>query len=294
VTTFALLTPGPRYSDWHPGPPQLVLSDLDGTYLEPDESVPDDLRAATVAALESGVRFGFATGRLPAGLPALGLESHEQYGPHIVHNGAQVTGGSAPEVTDAVSPLREAHVRHLMRICADHGLYGEFFTAEGFFVTYAEPRAAASWETISGAPDGLMSEWRGEAPIIKATVIDYEPSDLSVLVTEITEVGVTAEVSTAPVAPGAAFINVTAGASKGTALDHILTVLQLDAASVIVIGDGLNDVSMLERAGTAVVVAGAPAAVIAHAHLIAPTPVPVLGALTQLVIPAASEKTHRV
>lgn len=290
--TPAPLIPGPRYADWRPAPPRLVMSDLDGTYLEPDESVPDELRAATVATIVSGVRFGFATGRLPAGLPTLGLEEHEGFGPHIVHNGAQVTGGSEPELTDTVTALTEPQVRQLVHLCTARGLYGEFFTADGFLVTHAEPRALPSWETISGAPDGMMSDWTAGTAIIKATVIDYAPVDLAALVGEITAAGVTAEVSTAPVAPGAAFVNVTAGASKGTALDHVLDALQLDSASVIVIGDGLNDVSMLERAGTAVVVAGAPAAVLAHAHLVAPAPMPALAALTALVIEAATPSTR--
>jgi hypothetical protein len=49
--------------------------------------------AATIEALETGIGFSFATGRLPAGLPTNSLADYSLFRPPITHNGAQVIAG---------------------------------------------------------------------------------------------------------------------------------------------------------------------------------------------------------
>src|ERR671933_1888465 len=43
--------------------PQLIVSDLDGTFLSPDGTVSDQNRAAVLAAQDVGIPVVFATGR---------------------------------------------------------------------------------------------------------------------------------------------------------------------------------------------------------------------------------------
>lgn len=56
--------------------------------------------------------------------------------------------------------------------------------------------------------------------------------------------------------------------NKAVGIEVVTSVLGVDRADVIAIGDGHNDVEMLEYAGTGVAVAGAPEVVLAHASMV--------------------------
>jgi len=63
----------------------------------------------------------------------------------------------------------------------------------------------------------------------------------------------------APAYPEVDFINVLSpGVSKGKALEALASHLEIPLTEVMAIGDGVNDVSMLTRAGLAVVMGSAP------------------------------------
>jgi hydroxymethylpyrimidine pyrophosphatase-like HAD family hydrolase len=256
--TVSTLQPGPRFAEWMPARPTFIVSDLDGTYITADDTAPSRTVASTQSALDAGLRFIFATGRLPLGLPSLGIES-PLFGPHIVHNGAEVFGARTFALSASQSDA-------LVSFCVARGIYAEFYTADGFYVSTRDPAAFDSWELISGVPLGLAAEHPGTA-FLKATVVDFAPLAHAHLSSDLLELGLAAEASTAPIFPGALILNVTApGVSKGTSLRWLAAGLGLDLAATTAIGDGMNDVSMLEAVGTAVVVRGAPTSVLALAH----------------------------
>ena len=265
------LVAGGRFDEWRPQPVRFVACDLDGTFLGADEHPLPEVLAATVAALETGIGFSFATGRLPAGLPTSALAHYSLFGPHITHNGAQVIGGSRPGDTDAVWPLRPAQVAGLVALCGELGLYGEFYERQRMLVSAADPRAEESWRTITGYPDAVMAEWDNSHTITKATLVAFDPIDADHGLARVRALGTMAEVSTAPIFPGALIINVTAPAvGKGSALMHVLGALGIPCGAALAIGDGLNDLSMFRVAGTAVAMANAPEVVKQMAHLVAP------------------------
>jgi HAD superfamily hydrolase (TIGR01484 family) len=264
------LEPGGRFHEWNPEPTAFVACDLDGTFLGADDHPHPESLAAALVTLAAGIRFGFATGRLPAGIPLAPFAGVAAAGPHIAHNGAQVIAGSVPEA-EAVWPLAEQQVLALGELCAELGLYGEFYQGSRMLVSTFDDRAEESWRTITGPPDGLVSDrWPGVA-ITKATLIAFDPIDADAAILRVQALGLTAEASTAPIFPGALIVNATApGVSKGTALQHVLQAVGLPAQSAVAIGDGLNDLTMFELVGTAVAMANAPDAVRRRAHLVAP------------------------
>lgn len=265
------LVAGGRFDKWSPLPTRFVACDLDGTFLGADEQPHPEVLAATIAALEAGIGFSFATGRLPAGLPIRSLTHFPRFGPHITHNGAQIVGGSRPGATDAVWPLDPAQVAGLVGLCEELGLYGEFYEGHRMLVSVADPRAEESWRTITGYPDATMSEWDASRAITKATLVAFDPVDADSALARVRSLGAVAEVSTAPIFPGALIMNVTAPAvGKGSALVHVLGALRIPLGAALVIGDGLNDLSMFKVAGTAVAMENAPDAVKQMAHLVAP------------------------
>lgn len=218
--------------------------------------------------LAEGIGFSFATGRLPKGLPSLNVETPRAalLGPHIVHNGAQVWGASSALATFGVS---SDQTRSILTASQRLGLYAEFYTDDGFYATHADPAAQASWQTVTGPPKALATQdLLRDASIIKVTVVDFSAAVPFILPDGY---GLSSEESTAPIFPTARIYNITAeGVSKGSSLDWMATHVGVATSDMVVIGDGLNDISMLAKAGTAIVMPGAPDEVMEHAHFVAP------------------------
>jgi Cof subfamily protein (haloacid dehalogenase superfamily) len=262
------LTPAGRHAEWLPTPIELVVSDLDGTFLGLTETPSVQVTDAVAEVIAAGVRFAFATGRLPGGLPDL---ADLVAGPHIVHNGAQVFE-QAPGGHEATFALGATEAAALFAICTRYDIYSEFYVEDGFYITRPDPMADEFWELMMGRPLGLVTEeLLATERVIKATVADYTGIHTARLVAEITDIGLVAEESTAPGLPDAVFINATAaGISKGATLRWLCDRLGIPLSAVAAIGDGRNDSSMFEIVGTAIAMGTAPADVIAIAHFVAP------------------------
>ncbi len=262
------LRPGGRFEAWAPGTPAYVVADIDGTLIASGTRATDVVAAAVAEAHAAGLRVGFATGRLPAGLRDLERQL-DPAGPHIVHNGAEVLADGRPVRT---WPLDPGDTERLRAVCLQHGFYAEFFLREGFLVTDRREAARGFWELISGEPDGLVAgvDVRA-AEIVKATVVAFSAAELDRVKAVLEPLGLVAEAAPSPLFPGRAFVNVgSAEADKGRALRVAAEHLGVGLGSVVAVGDGLNDVSMLALAGTAVAMGQAPQAVRDAAHVIVP------------------------
>jgi len=262
------LSPAGRHAQWQPSPIELVVSDLDGTFLADTETPSPLVSQAAAAIVAAGMRFAFATGRLPAGLPDL---APLVAGPHIVHNGAQVVEQS-PTGHEATFALSAIEATQLAEICRRYDVYGEFYSDEGYYVTRLDPYAQGTWEEMMGKPLGIISdEIIASTTLIKATVSDYTGVHVIDLMREILAIGLAAEESTSPAMPDAVFVNATAlGVSKGTTLRWLCERLGIPLSAVAAIGDGRNDSSMFAIVGTAIAMGSAPADVVALAHFVAP------------------------
>ena len=99
----------------------------------------------------------------------------------------------------------------------------------------------------------------------------YQGRGVDELLTGLRAMGLVAETSTSPVFPGDEFLNVTSPqADKGRAVQWAADHLGIGIDGVVAVGDGLNDLSMLTVAGTAIAMGQAPAVVRETAHLIVP------------------------
>ncbi|UZJ24140.1 Cof-type HAD-IIB family hydrolase [Rhodococcus antarcticus] len=260
------VTRGPRFDDWTARVPRYVVCDVDGTLVASGTTASPPVAAAVAAARRAGLHVGIATGRLPQGLRALQAQLRLTV-PAVVHNGAQVVHeGRALHSW----PLPSGAASDLAALLAQRDLYGELYTGTRFLVTDRRPAAHRAWEIVSGPPDGLVDELDLDVDeVLKATVTVHEDDELDHVLTGAAALGLAAEASTSPMFPGELFVNVTApGVGKGVAVAAVATGLGVAAADVLAVGDGMNDLTMLAAAGTAVAMAGSPAPLLALAHLV--------------------------
>src|SRR5204862_1248931 len=136
----------------------------------------------------------------------------------------------------------------------EQALYAEFSVGEEFFATDRRESARRGWELVTGEPHGLIEEVDlSTVTLVKATVNVQPEDDLPACLDGLRRLGLLADPSTSPIFPGEVFINVTSReTSKGHALSWTASHLGIQLDNVMAIGDEVNDISMLMRAGTAV------------------------------------------
>jgi Cof subfamily protein (haloacid dehalogenase superfamily) len=258
--------PGGRFGEWTRPDAQLVVVDVDGTLIARGATATQLVADSVAAATRSGLLLGVATGRMAFGVADL-LRQLAMSGPHVVSNGAQIVDRDACVIK--TWPIDRPAAEGLIRWCGDHGLYTEFSVGDEFFATDRRESARRAWDLVTGEPHGLIADVDLSArTVVKATVHVQPEDDLAMCLDGLRRLGLVADPSTSPLFPGAVFVNVTSPeTSKGHALSWTADHLGIELANVMAIGDEVNDISMLTRAGTAVAMGQAPSAVRQSAHL---------------------------
>ena len=246
----------------------LVAADLDGTLLSPDLSYADGLPAALTRLRADGARTVICTGRMVRSARLVAARLGIREGPVVCYQGAVVAELSDGEEMRHVrmdGPVAAEVVRHVeamgrhLNAYIDDLLYVERVTE--WARRYAEqvevgihtvPDVAAEVERrpptklvlMTSAADvdeilpGLQERWRGRLYVTSSQPGYIEFTDVSV--------------------------------SKSGALAWLCERLGVAKGQVVALGDGMNDVDMLEWAGLGVAVAEAAAPVRAAADVVVP------------------------
>lgn len=232
---------------------KLVAIDLDGTLLDPDRKITDKVKQAVADAKAAGIKIVICTGRPLLGvidiLHELGLTEHSDY--VITYNGALVQRAdngeefiketiSRDDFLDLDAMARKLNL-HLMAITRE-GIY----TSQRNIGKYVVHEAAM----VNMPLYYRLPEEIGNLEIAKVMIVDepevldngiaYMPFEFFERFTMMKSTPFYLE-----------FVN--KKASKGTAVKQLAENLFLDLSEVMCIGDEENDRSMLEIAGTPVV-----------------------------------------
>jgi HAD superfamily hydrolase (TIGR01484 family) len=242
--------------DWGP---RLVALDIDGTLLawvdgqtEPYETIKPRVFKAVQRALDAGVHIVLASGRSPHGMTRIAeMLELPRGGEHtdeplwvVASNGAVIFRHPPMEVVheetfDAAPAVKAVLAEHPSALVAveERGV-------GGYRVSSHFPEGELSGEMIVTAVDEIVS-----GPVSRVIIRDPDATaedfvDLAARLglhgTDYV-VGWTAWLDLAPV-----------GVSKASGLAHVADQLGVDAADVLAIGDGRNDIEMLEWAGRGV------------------------------------------
>lgn len=236
----------PTSPDWKPG---LVALDIDGTLVDFSENMTEKVAKAVAEVRAAGAHVVLSTGRSTFGVMPI-IEMLELESGHCVASNGAVTFSYPPvEITSAVTFDPGPAVRLVLdRVPA--ALVAVEVIGRGYRTNRLFPEGEITGEMWLESVDELMRE-----PVTRVIIRDPQSSaeDFVALAEELGLhgtnyfVGYTAWLDLAP-----------EGVSKASALAQISAELGVAQADVLAIGDGRNDVEMLEWAGRGVAMGQAP------------------------------------
>ncbi len=247
-----------------------VCVDVDGTLIG-SSGVPSDAVMETIGhALSKGQQLVLSTARGAMGPTLRYAEMLNPNGWHIFHSGGALFHTGSDEIVEHAIP--QGIVDLALEVSQENNWALEFYSARDYRVGdltgsaatlhhTGEPALAVAHskmlgvEHVSGAPSDLSGG------IVRVQFV-VEESSLSEVQEAMSGFGkLTA--ATSPALPGAAFISITAeGVDKGSAISYLASVMGIDLADVMMVGDGLNDLDALEVVGHPVAMGNAHADVI--------------------------------
>lgn len=235
--------------------PRLVALDIDGTLLKwiegegaTQEEIAPAVKAAVHRALDAGAHVVLASGRSPHGMIGIAdlLDLRGQDGERlwiVASNGAVITRYPPLEVVHeetfdagpAVKAVLERHPNALVAV-EERGV--------GYRVTDHFPAGELSGEMIVTSVDDLVA-----GPVSRVIIRDPS-STADEFVALAADLGLH---GTNYVVGWTAWLDLAAvGVDKASGLEHVARELGLTAADVLAIGDGRNDIEMLQWAGRGV------------------------------------------
>lgn len=243
---------------------KLICIDVDGTIVGASGTVRPAVWAAAERARAAGLHLAVCSGR-----PAFGVTREiavriERDGWHVFQNGASVVHLATHEslshgLADDAPPRLVAAARRTGRTL-------EVYTDADYAVVNANERSRLHSKLLGADPvdrDPLLR------PAVRAQWL-VPHADLPALLAEPHE-GLSLAPSSSPMMPDTTFVNVTdAGVDKAAAVRRVAAAYGVAMAEVMMVGDGLNDVTALQAVGVPVAMANAePEAIAAARHVVA-------------------------
>lgn len=229
--------------------PKLVALDVDGTVVDERNAISARTASAIAGLVEAGVHVVISTGRAVPGALEVCDRLVLPDGLAVCSNGAVVVGYRPTQVIEAVTFDASEAVRRVLAEVPD-----ALVAVEEIGVGYRVNEPFPSWE-IAGAVsvedvDSLIAE-----PVTRVIIRapSHDPAEFHALVEGLGltgtsyYIGYTAWLDLAPL-----------GVSKAWGLERVAERLAVEAADVLAVGDGHNDIEMLEWAGRGVAMGHAP------------------------------------
>jgi Cof subfamily protein (haloacid dehalogenase superfamily) len=238
---------------------KLLVIDIDGTLIDRYGDVSAQNLEALALARHAGVQVSLSTGRsLRSCLGIIEKLSLGSY--HIFFDGALVSGPDlAGEIyTRLISP---PVVRQMIDFSRRHGLTLDLYSATHYFAEHETWSTEAHRKFFGIEPTlGDFNQLNERERIIKGGLAITNPEEEAALEAFIKYFAGRLHVSRVkvPTFPDVTFINIVApGTSKGIALEALAAHLGIPLDEVAAVGDGQNDISLLDTAGLAIAMGNA-------------------------------------
>jgi Cof subfamily protein (haloacid dehalogenase superfamily) len=239
---------------------RLVVIDLDGTLVDQHGEIAAEDKAAVTRLANQYVKVSLCTGRiLPTTLPYI-LDLNLAT-PHIMFDGALIFSPIAHATISAV-PLPPETVKEAVEYCRAEAIYLELYSRDFFFAERENwsddiHRKFFRVEPTFVSFDGI---WDREK-LLKAEMVVGSPEDAEKVKKFADHFNgrISYSVAHTPAYPEVEFFNIKhPEVNKGAALKRLMDEMGVHPTEVIAIGDGLNDIPLLQQAGHAVAMGDAP------------------------------------
>lgn len=231
------------------GPPRLLVLDIDGTLLEPDHEITDRVRSALSRARAAGCQVVLATGRASFEVVEFFRLTGLDEGMAVCSNGAVIASMPSGEVlfkeTFDARPVLATLLEHVpsARIAVE-------VAGVGYAVTAAFPDGEMLGPQTVEDLQSVLAE-----PVIRVVVRDPEQTseDFHALTARLAirgasfAVGYRAWLDLGPL-----------GVSKASGLRKVAAMLGISPFETLAIGDGHNDLEMIQWAGRGVAMGHSP------------------------------------
>lgn len=251
---------------------KLVAIDIDGTLINDKKELTNEVKEALNQSVKKGVMIVLCSGRSPSTLDVIGSQFDFDM-PFACYHGATIIKGKSKEVLyeKGLNPLDALKIA---KECDKRGLGVNLWTFDG-----------ALWIMRHNSFTDLYmidAHYKGEQKIISDELLDY-PFGIGKILANGKEEEVTKILyEEAPIFTKGMAVDfytslpmflefVHNEAKKGDAIKNLATLNNIKQEEVIAMGDGLNDLSMIEYAGLGVAMENANEKVKKAAQVIAPS-----------------------
>lgn len=238
---------------------RLLVADVDGTLIGADLTPSPRVRAAIRAAKDWGLRIALCTGRTPLSCPDL-IALLDLHGPQIFLDGALIAdpaGGPGVFVSELERPALET----LLARCRTEGLDLELYGVGRYFVE-RRTELIRLHEDVQGLSADVvdLGEVIAAGRVVKGEIVAAGEAGRAAVRRIEADLKGRIRFSWAKVAgfPDVEFVNLVApDVSKGTALRRLAAWHEVPLPAVAAIGDGKNDLPMIETAGLGIAMGNA-------------------------------------
>ncbi|GAA4722877.1 Cof-type HAD-IIB family hydrolase [Isoptericola chiayiensis] len=253
-----------------PADVRLVVTDMDGTLLDADGRVPDDLWPILAGLHDAGIVVVPASGRqhatIAADFPADRTPGHDEL-VIIAENGTLVTRGGNPVSTDALSPDAVTAVVHAVRDIEPVRGGAVVAGLRGAYVERADAAFVDHVRTYYAELEVVDDLTRVDDQVLKVAVHDDVDSATGTF-----PALAHLQDSLQVVVSSPHWVDVmNPGVNKGVALRRLQELAGIGPEQTVVFGDYLNDLEMLDAAHWSYAMADAHPDVIARARYVAPS-----------------------
>lgn len=229
--------------------PKLVALDVDGTIVNGDNELSDAVREAVVAIRDAGIETVISTGRAISGVMDTAGKLGFTEGIAVASNGAVVFTYDPVDVIHSVTFDASAAVRRVLEQVPD-AIVAVEQVGTGFRVNRPFPETEFAGQFVIDDVERLIAD-----PVTRVVIrsTEHTPAEFTAIVHDLGLegtnyfIGYSAWLDLAP-----------EGVSKASGLDVVCERLGIEPADVLAVGDGNNDLEMLQWAGRGVAMGQSP------------------------------------